>query len=120
MMQAERLMTNPVCTGPGTRGRQRGRNRSSLAGEQEPPASVLSRRERQVLGFIARGSALKEVAAALGISFKTVDQLRCNLMRKLDLHDRVLLARYAIRHALVSAAAEEDQRASRGDQPCPC
>jgi len=44
---------------------------------------------------------LKEAASVLGISYKTADKQKASLMTKLDIHDRVQLARYAIREGLV-------------------
>jgi two-component system response regulator NreC len=62
---------------------------------------ALSDREREVLALLAEGSSLKDIAVRLDLSVKTVDAHKCNLMRKLDLHDRSELIRYAIRKRLV-------------------
>jgi two-component system response regulator NreC len=62
---------------------------------------LLTDREREVLKLLADGHSLKEVAARLGLSLKTVDVHKTNLMRKLDIHDRAGLIRYAIRNRLV-------------------
>ena len=67
----------------------------------EPTESVLTPREMDVLRRIALGLAKKEIATQCGISVRTVDTHVRNLMNKLDLHDRVELARYAIREHLV-------------------
>jgi len=64
---------------------------------------LLSDREREILVLLAEGHALKDIAAQLNLSVKTVDAHKYNLMRKLDLHDRVDLIRYAIRKRLVEA-----------------
>jgi len=61
----------------------------------------LSDREREILVLLAEGQSLKDVAARLNLSVKTVDAHKYNLMRKLDLHDRSGLIRYAIRKRLV-------------------
>ncbi|GMV97503.1 MAG: response regulator transcription factor [Phycisphaerae bacterium] len=69
-----------------------------------PPKSrlrTLSPRERELLRVLARGVSLKEAATILGISYKTADKQKASLMAKLDIHDRVELARYAIREGLV-------------------
>jgi len=69
-----------------------------------PPKSrlrMLSQRERELLRVLAKGVSLKEAAAILGISYKTADKQKASLMSKLDIHDRVELARYAIREGLV-------------------
>lgn len=62
---------------------------------------MLTSREHQILGYIARGLAKKEIARFVGISAKTVDQHCSHIMDKLDIHDRVALARFAIREGLV-------------------
>jgi two-component system response regulator NreC len=61
----------------------------------------LSDREREVLKLLADGLALKEVAVRLVLSVKTIDAHKTNLMRKLDLHDRSGLVKYAIQHKLI-------------------
>lgn len=69
-----------------------------------PPKSrlgTLSPRERELLRVLARGVSLKDAAGVLGISYKTADKQKASLMAKLDIHDRVELARYAIREGLV-------------------
>ena len=63
----------------------------------------LTPREREVLKLVAEGHTNREIADYLGISVKTVENHRANLMRKLDLHDRTELARYAIKIGLVEA-----------------
>ncbi len=63
--------------------------------------SILSPRERELLRVLARGVSLKDAATILGISYKTADKQKASLMAKLDIHDRVELARYAIREGLV-------------------
>ncbi|UCD29745.1 MAG: response regulator transcription factor [Planctomycetota bacterium] len=71
---------------------------------EHPPKSrlkTLSTRERELLRILARGLSLKEAASVLGISYKTADKQKASLMAKLDIHDRVELARYAIREGLV-------------------
>jgi two-component system, NarL family, response regulator NreC len=61
----------------------------------------LSDREREVLKLLADGLALKDIAAQLVLSVKTVDAHKTNLMRKLDLHDRSALIKYAIQRKLI-------------------
>jgi len=63
---------------------------------------LLSPREREVLQLVAEGLSTKEIASVLGISPKTADAHRSNLMQKLDLHDARALTRYALRKGLVS------------------
>jgi len=62
---------------------------------------LLSDREREILVLLAEGQSLKDIATSLNLSVKTVDAHKVNLMRKLDLHDRSELIRYAIRKRLV-------------------
>lgn len=61
----------------------------------------LTEREKQVLVLIADGKSTKEVAAALGISYKTADSHRSKIMEKLDIHETATLVRYAVRNNLV-------------------
>lgn len=67
----------------------------SADGEQS-----LTPRERDVLRGIANGQTNKEVAGALGISHRTVETHRENVMRKLGIHTVAGLTRYAIDHGL--------------------
>lgn len=62
----------------------------------------LTPREREVLTYIAEGYTNREIAEALVISVRTVDRHRENVMRKLDLHNRVALVKYAIKKGLIS------------------
>ncbi|MGQ9585704.1 MAG: response regulator [Anaerolineae bacterium] len=64
--------------------------------------SSLTDREREVLILVAEGYTNRQIADLLGISPKTVDVHRANLMRKLNLHNRVEVTRYAIRHGLIA------------------
>ena len=61
----------------------------------------LSDREREVLKLLADGLALKDIAGRLLLSVKTVDAHKTNLMRKLDLHSRAEVIKYAIRRKLI-------------------
>lgn len=63
----------------------------------------LSSREVEVLQLIAEGKANKQVAAELGVSFKTVDKHRQHLMSKLDIHDIAGLTRYAIAEGIIES-----------------
>jgi DNA-binding NarL/FixJ family response regulator len=65
-------------------------------------AVELTARQREVLQLIAEGSSTKDIARKLGLSVKTVDTHRTELMRRLDIHDVTGLVRYAIRRGLVS------------------
>jgi two-component system response regulator NreC len=79
--------------------------RQFMAHPAEPKSSydLLSDREREVLVLLAEGASLKDIARRLNLSVKTIDAHKYNLMRKLNLHDRSELIRYAIRKRLVEA-----------------
>lgn len=65
----------------------------------------LSPRQREVLQLIAEGNPTKMIAKKLGISVKTAETYRTELMEALDIHDVAGLTRYAIRMGLVSPDA---------------
>jgi len=69
-----------------------------------PPAesSPLTPRQRDVLKGIADGHSNKEIARLLGVSLKTVEYHRSELIQRLDLHDVASLTRYAIEHRVVA------------------
>jgi DNA-binding NarL/FixJ family response regulator len=68
----------------------------------------LSAREREVLKLLADGMALKEIAARLGLSVKTVDVHKTNMMHKLDLHERSEVVKYAIQCRVISLPSNKD------------
>lgn len=61
----------------------------------------LTRREREVVQLLAEGKTTKEVAVALGISVKTAETHRSNVMRKLNFHSVSQLVLYAVRNCIV-------------------
>jgi DNA-binding NarL/FixJ family response regulator len=65
--------------------------------------ALLTPREQEVLAAVARGLAKKQVADLLSISVKTVDRHCTHVMNKLGIHDRVELARFAIREGVIEA-----------------
>ena len=65
------------------------------------PGEILSNRQLQVLQLIAEGKTMKQVALELGISIKTVETHRAQLMSRLNIHDVAGLVRYAIKRGLV-------------------
>ena len=71
------------------------------ADEQTP--SDLTDREQEVLTYLAEGASNEEIATSLVISPKTVARHRENIMRKLNLHSRAELVRYAIRKGIIKA-----------------
>jgi len=72
------------------------------AGEGDAPNDELTPREQEVLTLIAEGYSNNEIADRLGISAKTVDRHRENIMAKLDMHNRVELVKYAIKKGLIA------------------
>lgn len=72
------------------------------AGAEEPP-SDLTDREQEVLTYLAEGASNEQIATSLVISPKTVARHRENIMRKLNLHSRAELVRYAIRKGIIKA-----------------
>lgn len=62
----------------------------------------LTIREREVVQLLAEGSSTKEVAKVLGLSVKTAETHRSNVMRKLRLHSLSELVLYAVRNGIVS------------------
>ena len=65
------------------------------------PDTILTPREEEVLKLVAEGYSTREIAKTLGISAKTVDRHRANILQKLGLRDRLALTRYAIRAGLI-------------------
>ena len=62
---------------------------------------LLTQKERQVLQLIGEGKTNKEIAQQLGVSVKTVESHRANLMKKLAVHETASLVRHAIKIGLV-------------------
>jgi DNA-binding NarL/FixJ family response regulator len=73
----------------------------------DPPQSSLDQltpRQREILQLIAEGNTTRQIAHQLGLSPKTVESHRAQLMDRLDIHDIAGLVRYAIQVGLVSAS----------------
>jgi DNA-binding NarL/FixJ family response regulator len=64
-------------------------------------SGTLSPRQREVLSLIAQGLSTKEIARQLGISGKTVETHRTQLMARLDIHEVAGLVRYAIKAGFI-------------------
>jgi DNA-binding NarL/FixJ family response regulator len=90
----------PFLTGDGQRALVRAWMSDPARAEE---SDLLSPREREVLKLVAEAHTNKEIADVLGVSEKTVETHRGNLLRKLGMRDRVELVRYAIRRGLVEA-----------------
>jgi two-component system response regulator NreC len=69
-------------------------------------SGALTPRELEVLRLVAEGHTNQDVADRLGLSRKTVDAHRTNLMRKLGLHDVTELVKYALRHRIITLGPE--------------
>ena len=65
----------------------------------------LSDREKEILQLVAEGNSNKEVAEKLYISPKTVENHKSNIMKKLNIHDRVGLTKYALRLGLIDLSS---------------
>jgi len=63
--------------------------------------STLTLREREVMKLLAEGNTVKKAAAALGVSAKTVEAHKFNLMRKLDIHNKAQLVTVAIQRKIL-------------------
>jgi DNA-binding NarL/FixJ family response regulator len=72
-----------------------------------PVEGLLTGRERQILTRIALGQSNKSIAEDLGVSVKTVEKHRANLMRKLTLHNAAAVTLFALRHGFIEANAVE-------------
>jgi DNA-binding NarL/FixJ family response regulator len=83
--------------------RRKHRNGLRVEGKNSFHFDRLTARERQMFGLLAQGYTLRRAAELLQVSYKTGDTHKVSLMRKLDVHNRVELARLAIRERIVSA-----------------
>ncbi|WP_269525477.1 response regulator [Coraliomargarita parva] len=72
-----------------------------VSGGQDDSLESLTSREREIIQLIAESYSNKEIAAKLGMSVRTADTHRTNIMKKLDLHDVAALTRWAIANKLV-------------------
>lgn len=79
----------------------------------------LSERERVMLECIAQGASLKQAAKLIGVTYKSADHIKQNVMRKLDVHDRVELVRRAIREGWLRDPNRELPPLDPGDDEPP-
>ena len=70
------------------------------SGPEMPPGEQLTERETEVLKMVAKGMSYKQIAERLVLSHRTVQNHVQNTLRKLQLHNRVELTRYAIEQGL--------------------
>jgi len=73
--------------------------RGQPAGEKD---DVLTARQQQILQRLAERASIKEIAFELGVSIKTVETHKAQIMERLGLHDIPALVRYAIRNGIVA------------------
>lgn len=69
----------------------------------DSPLERLTARQREILQLVAEGNSSKDIARKLGVSVKTVETHRTQIMQALDIHDVAGLVRYAIRVGLISS-----------------
>jgi DNA-binding NarL/FixJ family response regulator len=79
----------------------------SKAEARVPRFGTLTPRERDVLKFLAEGQSVKEIAGDLGLSVKTVEAHKFNLMRKLAIHNKAQLVHYAIQKKIIKLKGAE-------------
>lgn len=77
------------------------RNQGSASKSSVVIRKTLSTREREIVQLLAEGKSSKEVAVSLGISIKTAETHRSNIMRKLDIHSVSELVRYAVKNKMI-------------------
>lgn len=80
------------------------RSRTTNDTNRSPRFEALTARERHVLKVLAEGMSVKEIAADLNLSVKTVEAHKFNLMRKLDIHNKAHLVQYAVQKKLITIA----------------
>jgi DNA-binding NarL/FixJ family response regulator len=71
------------------------------SGDAQESYDGLTDREKEILILVAEGATNQDIAERLSISIKTVQTHRAHIMEKLNLHDRSMLVRYAIRKGLI-------------------
>jgi DNA-binding NarL/FixJ family response regulator len=76
----------------------------------QSPEQMVTVREKQVLTRIALGHSNKLIARDLGLSVKTVEKHRSNLMRKLTLHNAAGITLFALRHGFIATSGVESLR----------
>jgi DNA-binding NarL/FixJ family response regulator len=76
--------------------------RSQPQSGENPAFAVLTDREREVLQALSEGATTKEMADSLGVSVKTIETHRRNIMQKLGIHSIAELTKYAIREGITS------------------
>lgn len=96
------VMDGKIYLSPGVTGVVVEDYKHQLASADVAEAPVLTPREREVLQLLAEGRSTKETAGLLGVSVKTVETHRKQIMDKLDLHSVAELTKYALREGITS------------------
>ncbi len=89
--------------------------RSMLEPNSSGVSDSLTSREREILQLVAEGYSNKELCSRLGISLRTVENHRHNLMRKLGAHNSADLTREAFRMGMIRSATDPVQ--TEGEKP---
>jgi DNA-binding NarL/FixJ family response regulator len=74
----------------------------SRTGVGPEPLALLTSRQREILQLVAEGHTSKEIANVLGLSYRTVETHRNQLMKRLDIHDLPALVRFAVRIGMIT------------------
>jgi DNA-binding NarL/FixJ family response regulator len=72
-----------------------------MSAPSSAPGPVLTSRQTEVLRQIVNGQRMKEIAASLNLSPRTVETIKYEIMRELNVHSTAELVKYAIEHKLV-------------------
>jgi DNA-binding NarL/FixJ family response regulator len=72
-----------------------------MSGPADPAGVELSPRQREVLRLIVNGQRVKEIASTLGLSPRTVESVKYEMMRALNIHSTAELVKYALERRLV-------------------
>lgn len=78
-------------------------SKKSETEEMNSAKTRLTPRQREIVQLLAEGKSSKEVATELGLSVKTAETHRANIMRRLDCHSVSELVRYAVRNNIIEA-----------------
>lgn len=82
---------------------QRYLNGSMPEASTDAPTQLLTARQREIIQLLAEGKSSKEVAVALGLSVKTAETHRANIMRRTQCHSVTELVHYAVRNHIIEA-----------------
>lgn len=74
----------------------------ALARTPVPPSLMLTQRQIEILQLISRGASTRAIASGLGLSVKTVEAHRSQIMKRLEIHDVPGLVLYAVREGIIS------------------